>query len=147
MVHHETNLWQAQGNLVGTSKCGWMNDLRWFPTIPRYHLFGLEAQEGHLACTQKLDIFHSIIDDIWFSSHMGASHLGHHELTNMWRFGGVVGCPTDKAPFAYATLETIMFHYGWCPTRTLNIRVGCILFFNFLLHSFMFLYYVNMKIM
>ncbi len=33
-------------------------------TIPRCHLFALEAQEGHLAFTQKLDTFHSIIDDI-----------------------------------------------------------------------------------
>jgi hypothetical protein len=117
MVHHETNLWQAQGNLVDTSKCGWMNDLRWFPTIPRYHLLGLQAQEGHLVLTQKPNTFHLILDDIWFPSHMGASRLGHHESINMWRFGGVVGCPMDKVPFTYATLETIIFHCGLMPHK------------------------------
>jgi hypothetical protein len=47
--HCESNSWQAQGNLVGTSECKWTDDLGWFPTTPRYHLFGPEAQEGHLA--------------------------------------------------------------------------------------------------
>jgi hypothetical protein len=46
-VHHEANLWQAQRNLMGTGECGWTDDARWFPMTPRYHLLGLEAQEGH----------------------------------------------------------------------------------------------------
>ncbi len=56
------------------------------------------------------------IDDIWFSLHMGVSCLGYHKLTNMWRLGGVVECHVGKASLAYAKLETILFHYGWCPT-------------------------------
>jgi hypothetical protein len=42
---------------------------------------------------------------------MGANCLDHHELTNMQRFGGMVGCFANKALLAYATLEIIMFHY------------------------------------
>jgi hypothetical protein len=61
---------------------------------------------------------------IWPSSHRGANHLGHHESTNMWKFGGVVRCLANKSRIANATLETILFHYGWCPTRILNIVVG-----------------------
>jgi hypothetical protein len=41
---------------------------------------------------------------------MGANCLDHHELTNMQRFDGVVGCFVEKALLAYATLEIIMFH-------------------------------------
>ncbi len=33
-VHCETNSWQAQGNLVGTSEFRWMDDPWWFPTTP-----------------------------------------------------------------------------------------------------------------
>jgi hypothetical protein len=45
-VHRETNLWQAQRNLVGMSKCKWMDDAGWFPTTPRYCLLGPKAQKG-----------------------------------------------------------------------------------------------------
>ncbi len=58
------------------------------------------------------------IDDIWFSSRMGVSCLGYHKLTNMWRLGGVVECHVGKVSFAYAKLETILFHCGWCPTSS-----------------------------
>ncbi len=78
------------------------------------------------------------IDGIWLSLHRGASCLGYHKLANMWRLGGVVECPIGKVSFTYAKLETIMFHCGWCPTRTLSIVVGCTLIFYFLLHYFMF---------
>ncbi len=86
------------------------------------------------------------IDGIWFSSHRGANCLGYHELVNMWKLGGVVNCPTCKASLAYAKLETIMFQCGWCPTRILNISIGCTLIFYFLLHCFMFWYYISMGI-
>jgi hypothetical protein len=43
-LHCETNLWQAQIDLVGMSECRWTNDLGWFPMTPRYCLLGLEAQ-------------------------------------------------------------------------------------------------------
>jgi hypothetical protein len=43
-------------------------------------------------------------------------------------------------------LETIMFHYGWCPTRTPSIAMGCTLIFYFLLHCLVFWYYVSMGI-
>jgi hypothetical protein len=52
-VHHEANLWQAQRNLMGMGECKWTNDLGQFPTTPRYHLLGPEAQEGHLALAHK----------------------------------------------------------------------------------------------
>jgi hypothetical protein len=86
------------------------------------------------------------IDDVWFSSHMGASRLGYHKLANMWRFSGVVECHVGKDFFAYATLETITFHCGWCPIGTSSIAVGCTLIFYFLLHCLVFWYYVNMGI-
>jgi hypothetical protein len=57
-VHSETNLWQAQRNLVGMGKCRWVDDPGWSPTTLRYRLFGLEAQEGHLAFTHKPNTFH-----------------------------------------------------------------------------------------
>jgi hypothetical protein len=60
-VHHETNLWQAQRNLVGIGECEWANDLGWFPMTPRYRLFGLETQEGHLTLAHKPNVFHSIM--------------------------------------------------------------------------------------
>ncbi len=60
-VHHEANLWQVQRNLVGIGECGWMDDSGWFSTTPRYHLLGLEAQEGHLALAHKPSTFHSIM--------------------------------------------------------------------------------------
>jgi len=50
-------------------------------------------------------IYHLLIlMHVQFPSHMDAHHLGHQELTNMWRYSGIVGCLTDKAPFTYATL-------------------------------------------
>ncbi len=195
---------------MGTCECKWADDTGWFPMIPRYHLFGPEAQEGHLALTHKPNTFHSVmglcsswwcllfprcrwgewhscpfhhkdldtyvassyvpirsqyvyfygchvwhqwcevpfihIDGVWFSSHRGASCLGYHKSTNMWRLGGVVECPIGKTSLAYAILETIMFHCGWCPTRASNIVVKCTLIFIFLLHSLMFLYYVSLRI-
>jgi hypothetical protein len=60
-VHHEANLWQAQIFLMGTSKCGWIENSRWFLMTLRYHLLRLKAQEGHLALTHKLDVFHLIM--------------------------------------------------------------------------------------
>jgi hypothetical protein len=59
-VHCETNLWQAQRNLVGMGKCGSTNDSRWFPMTPKYHLLGLETQEG-IWCLHKPGAFHSIM--------------------------------------------------------------------------------------
>jgi len=61
---------------------------------------------------------------IWPSSHRVANCLGHHKSTNMWKFGGAVRCLVDKSRIANVTLETILFHYGWCPTRILNILMG-----------------------
>jgi hypothetical protein len=55
---------------------------------------------------------------IW---HRGANHLGHHESRNMWKFGGMVRCLVNKS--------RILFHYGRCPTRILNIMVGYTLSF------------------
>jgi hypothetical protein len=78
--------------------------------------------------------------------HKGANCLGYHELANMWRFGGMVECPTGKDSLTYARLETIMFHCGWCPIRTSSIVVGCTLIFYFLLHYLMFWYYISMGI-
>jgi hypothetical protein len=57
-VHSETNLWQAQRNLVGTSECKWTNDLGWFLTTPRYLLVKLKTQEGHSTLAHKLNVFH-----------------------------------------------------------------------------------------
>jgi hypothetical protein len=74
----------------------------------------------------------------WSSSHKGASCLDYYELANMGKFGGVVECHVGKTSLTYARLETIMFHYGWCPTRTSSIAIGCTLIFYFLLHCFMF---------
>ncbi len=206
-VHCEANLWQTQRNLVGTSECGWAYDLRWFPTIPRYCLLGLKAQEGHLVLAHKPNVFHSVmglcsswwyflflgrrwgewdscpfhhkdpdtyatsshvpiwsqwvyfygcliwhlrceiplihIDGVWFSSHRGASCLGYHESTNMWKLGGMVECHVGKASFAYVRLETIMFHCGWSPIRIPSIAVSYKLIFYFLLHCLMFWYYIN----
>ncbi len=103
-----------------------------------------------LVASPKLGLWHEIslihIDGVWFSSHKGASCLGYHKSTNMWKLGGVVKCFVSKASFAYARLETIMFHYGWCPTRTPNITISCTLIFYFLLHCLMLWYYVSMGI-
>jgi hypothetical protein len=52
-------------------------------------------------------------------------------LANMWRFDGVVECLASKASITYARLETIMFHCGWCFTRTPNIVINCKLMFYF----------------
>jgi hypothetical protein len=41
----------------------------------------------------------------------------------------VVECLACKTSLAYARLENIMFHYGWCPIKTLGIMVGCTLIF------------------
>ncbi len=68
------------------------------------------------------------------SLYKGVSCLGYHKLVNMWKLGGVVECPIGKASCTYAKLEIIMFHFGWCPTRTPNIVVGCTLIYLFLLH-------------
>jgi hypothetical protein len=209
-VHHGTNLWQAQRNLVGIGECGWVDDPWWFPMTPKYCLLGPKTQEGHLALTHKPDTFDLVmglcsswwcssfprcrwgewnscpfhhrdpntyatsghipiwsqwayfygchiwhqqcdvplihIDGVWFSLDKGTSCLGYHELANMWRLGGVVECHVGKASFAYAKLETIMFHCGWCPIGTLSIMLGCTLIFYFLLHCLMFWYYVSMGI-
>jgi hypothetical protein len=72
--------------------------------------------------------------------------LSYHKLANMWKLGEVVECPMGKASLTYATLETIMFHYGWCPTGTSNIAISCALIFYFLLHCLMFWYYVSLRI-
>ncbi len=71
------------------------------------------------------------IDGVWFSSHRGANCLGYHKSTNMWRLGGMVECPVSKAFFTYARLETIMFHCGWCPTKTLSIAIRSTLIYIF----------------
>jgi len=47
-VHRETNLWQAQGNLVGKGECRWVDDMIWLAKIPIYGLLELEAEKGHL---------------------------------------------------------------------------------------------------
>jgi hypothetical protein len=60
-VHRETNLWQAQKNLVGTSECGWADGPRWILMTPRYRLLKSKAQEGHLALAHKPSTFHSIM--------------------------------------------------------------------------------------
>jgi hypothetical protein len=63
-VHHETNIWQTQKNLVGTNKCECVDDLGWFPMTPRYRLLGLEApeaQEWHLAFAHKFNTFHLVM--------------------------------------------------------------------------------------
>jgi hypothetical protein len=60
-VHHEANLWQAKRNLVGMGECGQVNDPRWFPMIPKYHLLGLEAQKGHLVFVDKLGVFYLVM--------------------------------------------------------------------------------------
>jgi hypothetical protein len=73
-----------------------------------------------------------------FSSHRVASLLGYHKSANMWRFSEVVECHVGKSSLAYATLETIMFHYGWCPIGTSSIAVTCTLIFYFLLHCLVF---------
>jgi hypothetical protein len=67
----------------------------------------------------------------FFSSHRGANCLGYHKLENMWKLGGVVGCPSGKNFLTYVTLEIIMFHCGWRPIGTLSIMVGYKLFFLF----------------
>jgi hypothetical protein len=77
---------------------------------------------------------------------MGASCLGYQKLATMWKLDGVVECCVGKASFAYATLKTIMFHYGWHPIGTPNIAIGCTLNFLVLLHCLMFWYYVSMGI-
>jgi hypothetical protein len=38
-----------------------VDDPGWFPTTPRYHLLGPEAQQGHLVLAHKPSIFHSIM--------------------------------------------------------------------------------------
>jgi hypothetical protein len=76
------------------------------------------------------------IDGIWLSSQRNC--LSYHKSANMWRLGRVVECPTGKTSFTYAKLETIMFHCGWCPTRTPSIAVGCTLILFFWLHCLMF---------
>jgi hypothetical protein len=55
--------------------------------------------------------------------------LGYHKLTNMWKLDGVVEGHAGKVSFAYATLETIMFHCTWCPIGTPSIVIGCRLIF------------------
>jgi hypothetical protein len=81
---------------------------------------------------------------IWPSSHRVANCLGHHKSTNMRKIGGVVRCLVDKSPITNATLEPILFHCGWCPTRILNIVVGYTLSFFILGNSINQLKYETM---
>jgi len=91
-VHHEANLWQAQRNLVGTGKCRWIDDPRWFPTTLRYHLLELKAQEGHLVLAHKPNTFYSF---------MG--------LCSSWWCFLFLGCKWsewDSCPFHHRDLNT-----------------------------------------
>jgi len=203
-VHYETNLWQAQTNLVGIGECvskwpemisydskilptwtgstrgalGTCRQTRCFPfnhgfvlnlmmfliskmqvrqmdSCPFHHrdpdtyiasnLIPIQSQwvyfygchVWHQQCESKYHLFTLMAFD-FHRTRVLYSCLGYYELTNMWRFGGVVWCLVGKAFLPYARLETIMSHCGWCPTRTLNIMVGCTLIFYFLLHCLMF---------
>jgi hypothetical protein len=85
-VHYEENLWQAQKNLISTSKCGWTDSLGWLLTIPRYCLLRPKAQEGHLALAHKPDTFHSIMGlcSFWWSfyiSRMWVRWMGFMSLS------------------------------------------------------------------
>ncbi len=71
------------------------------------------------------------IDGVRSSSHKGVGCLDYYELANMWKLGGVVECHVGKASLTYVRLDTIMFHYGWCPTSTSSIAIGCTLAFYF----------------
>jgi hypothetical protein len=60
-VNHESNIWQAQGNLVDKGECRWANDARWLAKIPRYHLLELEAQKMHLVLKQNPDTIYLVM--------------------------------------------------------------------------------------
>ncbi len=97
-VHREANLSWTQRNLVGMGECGWVDDLGWFPTTPRYCLFRSEAQEGHLALAHKLDTFHWIMGlcSSWWCFFISRMQVGecdscpfHHRDPNTYVSGHV----------------------------------------------------------
>jgi hypothetical protein len=49
------------------------------------------------------------IDGIWFSSNRGASCLGYHKSTYMWKLGGIVECHASKASLTYAKFKKSCF--------------------------------------
>jgi hypothetical protein len=189
-VHHESNVWQTQGNLVGNlvgkGECKWIHDLGWLFKTQKYLLKNIRRALGAYIKTRHFlfshgfvlilmiflfagckwnewdssPIHHKDLDTyatlnhapIWshrnyfYGCHIQHQHvkyhlftlmafdfhhtwvpncLDHHELTNMQRFGGVVGCFVDKALLAYATLKINMIHCRWHPTRTPSIGVSC----------------------
>jgi hypothetical protein len=148
--------------LCSSWRCFLFSRCRWgeWDSYPFHHRdLNTYVASGHVPIWSQLAYFYGChvwhqwfevpfihIDGVWISLHKGANCLGYHESANMWKFGGVVECPTSKDSFTYARLETIMFHCGWFPIRTLSIVVGCTLIFYFLLHCLTFWYYISMGI-
>ncbi len=162
MFTHKPNVFHSIMGLCSSWWCFLFSRCKWseWDSCPfHYKDPNTYAISGHAPIWSQLAYFYGChdwhqwcevpfihIDGVWFSLHKGANCLGYHELANMWRFGGMVECPTGKDSLTYARLETIMFHCGWCPIRTSSIVVGCTLIFYFLLHYLMFWYYISMGI-
>jgi len=56
-------------------------------------------------------------DGFWCASHMCSSNMDNYKLANGWKFARMVTTPKSKDVVMHAQLETILFHYWWCPTR------------------------------
>jgi len=68
------------------------------------------------------------IDGIWVSLHKCVDCLGHHQLTNLQRFGGMVDSIMDQTCSIDIEMETIMFHCEWWFVRVTNIIMGFTMF-------------------
>jgi len=64
------------------------------------------------------------IDGIWVSLHKCANCLGHQQVTNLQRFGGMVDSIMDQTCSKKIAMETIMFHCEWWSIRVTNIIMG-----------------------
>ncbi len=55
----------------------------------------------------------------------------HRKLANLWRFGGMVDSTTSEACCKHVWLKTLVFYYGWCPTKT-TVLQWVLLYFRIL---------------
>jgi hypothetical protein len=200
-VHYEINLWQAQGNMVGTSKWRWTDDPRQFLMIPKMSPTWIRSIRKALGAYIK--IWHFIVNHQFmvilmmpFVSKMQVKWMGFRSLSpygskyfrnfkpcsNLVTMGLFLWMPClatimwsttyshwwclifitqecellkllrvskhvkiwwsgwmpykQNFKLACATLETIMFHCGWCPIGTPSIVVDYIFLKKFIALSY-----------
>jgi hypothetical protein len=73
-------------------------------------------------------IWHEIsfvhFDGVWCTSHRCSFNMDNYKLKNGQGFTWMVKTLKNKNVVMHAKLETILFHYWWCPTRTKHIGIN-----------------------